>query len=110
MRRRRVEERKTERDLALKLINAGYRALAAKTHPDRGGSIDVMAKLNAIRDRLKRAVERNARPHCGAEPAGTVEPGRVSGTGGPGGALDPAPGAGAASVWSGLAGGPSALA
>ena len=36
------------------LINAGYRALATKYHPDTGGSHDKMVHLNRLRDDLKR--------------------------------------------------------
>ena len=45
-----------EPKLALELIDAGYRALATKHHPDRGGSSDAMAQLNQWRDRLKQDV------------------------------------------------------
>jgi hypothetical protein len=57
----RVQQREEEReqlelDVALELISIGYRALAAKLHPDRnnGGSHDAMRTLNTIRDALKR--------------------------------------------------------
>ncbi len=49
----RVEERDAQRKLALQLIDIGYKALATKLHPDKGGSRDAMARLNAVRDRLK---------------------------------------------------------
>jgi hypothetical protein len=32
----------------------GYKALAAKLHPDKGGSHEAMARLNRVRDNLKR--------------------------------------------------------
>ena len=41
------------RKLALQLIDLGYRALATRLHPDRGGSRDAMARLNVVRDELK---------------------------------------------------------
>jgi len=41
------------RKLAQELINLGYRALATRLHPDRGGSRDAMARLNVVRDELK---------------------------------------------------------
>lgn len=47
------DEIKLHRDLAEELIDAGYRALATKLHPDRGGSKDAMARLNRVRDELK---------------------------------------------------------
>lgn len=50
---KRAEERDAQRTLALHLIDIGYKILARKLHPDRGGSRDAMARLNAVRDRLK---------------------------------------------------------
>lgn len=52
-RQSRDNEVKLHRDLAEELIDAGYRALATKLHPDRGGSKDAMARLNRVRDDLK---------------------------------------------------------
>ena len=51
-------------DLKQQGINVGYRALAAKPHPDVGGSPEAMARLNQVRDRLDRvsgSFERKAR-------------------------------------------------
>jgi hypothetical protein len=50
------EQEQLELDVALELISIGYRALAAKLHPDRnnGGSHDAMRTLNMIRDALRR--------------------------------------------------------
>jgi hypothetical protein len=42
---------------ALQLIDAGYKSLARKFHPDTGGSNDAMAQLSQQRDRLRRYVE-----------------------------------------------------
>jgi DnaJ-class molecular chaperone len=39
--------------LAMQLIDIGYKALATKFHPDKGGSRDAMSRLNEVRDRLK---------------------------------------------------------
>jgi hypothetical protein len=39
--------------LAREMIDAGYRAVAKKLHPDIGGSTDAMARSNEIRRRLK---------------------------------------------------------
>jgi hypothetical protein len=50
---KRVEERDAEHKLALQLIDIGYKTLATKLHPDKGGSRDAMARLNRVRDRLK---------------------------------------------------------
>lgn len=47
------EERAAEHTLALQLIDIGYKALATKLHPDKGGSRNAMARLNRIRARLK---------------------------------------------------------
>ena len=49
----RVEERDAERKLAIQLIDIGFKTLATKLHPDKGGSRDAMARLNRVRDRLK---------------------------------------------------------
>jgi hypothetical protein len=52
-RQTRDDEIKLHREMALKLIDLGYRALATKLHPDQGGSRDAMARLNVVRDQLK---------------------------------------------------------
>ena len=49
----RADERDAQRKLALQLIDIGYKVLARELHPDKGGSRDAMARLNAVRDRLK---------------------------------------------------------
>jgi hypothetical protein len=49
-------EDKLEKKLALDLIDIGYRALALKLHPDKGGSADAMSRLNTVRDNLKSCV------------------------------------------------------
>ena len=48
--------RQVLRQLARRLIDAGYRALSLKAHPDKGGSNEEMADLNEVRKMLKRAV------------------------------------------------------
>jgi hypothetical protein len=50
---KRVEERNTQKELALQLIDIGYKALATKLHPDKGGSAEAMTRLNQVRDWLK---------------------------------------------------------
>src|SRR5262245_57417191 len=50
-------EIKWHRDLALQLIDLGYKALATRLHPDRGGSRDAMRRLNVVRDELKAVAE-----------------------------------------------------
>jgi hypothetical protein len=49
----RVQEREAERQLALRLIDIGYKVLAKELHPDKGGSRDAMTRLTTVRDRLK---------------------------------------------------------
>jgi len=49
----RQQEREAEQKLALRLIDIGWKVLAKELHPDKGGSRDVMARLNRVRDRLK---------------------------------------------------------
>ena len=49
----RQQERDAEKKLALQLIDIGFKALAAKLHPDKGGSRDAMSRLNRVRARLK---------------------------------------------------------
>jgi Protein of unknown function (DUF3102) len=50
------EERALQRKLALSLIDIGYKALAAKLHPDKGGSREAMIRLNRVRELLRGAV------------------------------------------------------
>jgi hypothetical protein len=46
-------ENEVRRKLSLELIDAGFKALAIKYHPDRGGTSVDMARLSTIRDALK---------------------------------------------------------
>ncbi len=41
-----------EKEVALEIIRAGYKKMAAKYHPDTGGSTAMMQKLNIVKDRL----------------------------------------------------------
>lgn len=52
---KRDQEVRAEHQLALQLIDIGYKALATKLHPDKGGSRDAMARLNRVRDRLRKS-------------------------------------------------------
>ena len=45
------------RQVAIQLIDIGYRALATRLHPDRGGSKEAMSRLNRVRDELKAVAE-----------------------------------------------------
>jgi hypothetical protein len=56
-RQARDEEVQLHRDLALELIDIGFKALATRLHPDRGGSKDAMRRLNRVRDELKGVAE-----------------------------------------------------
>lgn len=49
----RDEEVRLHREMALELVDIGYKALATRLHPDRGGSKDAMARLNRVREELK---------------------------------------------------------
>ena len=40
------------RELATELVDVGYKALATRLHPDRGGSKDAMVRLKRVRDEL----------------------------------------------------------
>jgi DNA-binding Lrp family transcriptional regulator len=51
------EELHAERDLAIRMIDTGYRTMAKINHPDVGGPKDIMVRLNHVRDRLKTLVE-----------------------------------------------------
>jgi hypothetical protein len=56
--RQRVDEEiALHRKLAEELIDLGYRAMATRLHPDRGGSKDAMARLNRVRDELKHVAQ-----------------------------------------------------
>ena len=49
----RADEVQLHRDLALQLIDIGFKALATRLHPDRDGSKDAMRRLNRVRDELR---------------------------------------------------------
>lgn len=40
-------------EVALQVIAAGYKVLAMKIHPDKGGSAEAMKELNSVREALK---------------------------------------------------------
>jgi hypothetical protein len=52
-RQSREDEIKLHRELALQIIDLGYRAMATRLHPDAGGSRDAMSRLNTVRHELK---------------------------------------------------------
>ncbi|MCP4104446.1 MAG: hypothetical protein GY749_02760 [Desulfobacteraceae bacterium] len=41
-----------DRELSLEIIEAGYKKIAAKYHPDTGGNKSLMQSLNSVRERL----------------------------------------------------------
>jgi len=49
----RDKEIKLHQELALQIIDLGYRAMATRLHPDAGGSRDAMSRLNTVRHELK---------------------------------------------------------
>lgn len=49
-------EQQLQRALGLQLINIGYKVLATKLHPDKGGSREAMTRLNKVRDMLRGAL------------------------------------------------------
>lgn len=53
----RASEVQLHRDMALELIDVGFKALATRLHPDRGGSKEAMARLNRVRAELKGVAE-----------------------------------------------------
>jgi hypothetical protein len=56
-RQKRDDEQGLIRDLATKIISAGYRVLSVKMHPDKnGGSDDAQRRLNAARKLLEAAL------------------------------------------------------
>lgn len=56
-RQARENEIKLHRELAEELIDLGYKAMAMRLHPDRGGSKDAMARLNRVRDELRQVAQ-----------------------------------------------------
>lgn len=51
------DEIRLHRELALELVDIGYKALATRLHPDKGGSRDAMRRLNRVRDELRGVAE-----------------------------------------------------
>jgi hypothetical protein len=52
-RQTREDEVRMHRELAVELIEIGFKALATRLHPDKGGSKDAMVRLNRVRHELK---------------------------------------------------------
>jgi hypothetical protein len=53
----RTDEVRLHREIALELIDVGFKALATRLHPDRGGSKEAMARLNRVRVELQGVAE-----------------------------------------------------
>ena len=53
--------------MGLRIIDAGYKVLAKEIHPDRGGSVQAMMRLNRARDLAKKRA---------IEVLGTMKPGK----------------------------------
>jgi hypothetical protein len=51
-----IQDVRALRQLANELITAGYRVLAARLHPDQGGSHAAMQRLNRVKHLLKESV------------------------------------------------------
>lgn len=51
-----------QRDVASKLIDAGYRQLAMKNHPDAGGDTRAMVAINEVVEILRKAVKFQKEP------------------------------------------------
>jgi Putative quorum-sensing-regulated virulence factor len=49
------------RATACEIVRAGYRAVALRRHPDRGGRHEAMVELNAVRDALLRLFDPRSR-------------------------------------------------
>jgi len=47
-------ELKLIRDLTIQMIDIGYKVLATKLHPDKGGEADAMSRLTRAKNRLKK--------------------------------------------------------
>jgi hypothetical protein len=52
----RIGEQQIVKKLAAEIVSIGYKVLATKMHPDKGGSIEGMQRLNDARDMLKEAL------------------------------------------------------
>jgi len=54
-----TKERRLKKEMALELVEAGFRALSHKFHSDKGGSDDAMRRLDEVRKILSHAITRN---------------------------------------------------
>jgi hypothetical protein len=54
------EEARLQRELSEQLFEAGYKALATKLHPNKGGSHEAMTRLNQVRTSLEQEQGRPA--------------------------------------------------
>jgi hypothetical protein len=52
--RERATEREAQNAILKKMLDTGYKVLATKMHPDKGGSAEDMKRLNAVRHRARK--------------------------------------------------------
>ena len=52
-----INERKLRKQMALQLIDAGFKMLALKLHPDKGGSDEAMFRLTEVYKELKALIQ-----------------------------------------------------
>jgi hypothetical protein len=48
-----MQEREAQRELSCRIADVGFKALAKEMHPDKGGSLEAMKRLNRARAHLK---------------------------------------------------------
>jgi hypothetical protein len=54
-----TKERRLKKEMALELVEAGFRALSHRLHSDKGGNDDAMRRLDEVRKILKQSITRN---------------------------------------------------
>jgi hypothetical protein len=59
-RQQRQQRKKNRRVLALEIIDLGYKALAMKMHPDKGGSSDGMIELQDVKQQIHLYIKRRS--------------------------------------------------
>ncbi len=59
-RQRRKQREEKRRDLALKIIDLGYKTLAMKLHPDKDGTADDMIELQDVKQQIHSYIKRHS--------------------------------------------------
>jgi hypothetical protein len=54
--KKQTQERRAKYELGLELIDRGYKSLAKELHSDKGGTDEAMARLNDVRNHLRKFV------------------------------------------------------